>query len=235
MQGSHSTIFADTMKSHHQLLLSKMSDDKGWTTSKSGAGFSLIEMIVSTSVFIVVMLIVVGAMISLDNASRKARAIRVAMDNISAATDSMSRNIRMGSYYHCGCGDATLRGAGDPTTPGDMTFPDAPRDCPMSDVDGNGGDQCVAFISQQDDHIVYQLKNGRIQRSRDGGNTFIPLTAPEITVKNLHFFVNGTQPNAQQPVVTILLGGEATLGGKVVTNFNLETTLGSRTPNYSTP
>ena len=221
-------IFRSTLNTH-------LNTKKRARLRNASKGFSLIEMIVSTTVFIVVMLIVVGAMISLDNASRKARAIRVAMDNISAATDSMSRNIRMGSYYHCGCGDATVRGVGDPTTPGDMTFPSAPRDCPMSDVDGNGGDQCVAFISQQDDHMVYQLKDGRIQRSRDGGNTFIPLTAPEIIVKNLRFFVNGTQPNAQQPVVTMLLNGEASLGGKVVTNFNLQTTLGSRTPNYSTP
>lgn len=197
-------------------------------------GFSLIEMIVSTSVFIVVMLIVVGAMISLDTASRKARAIRVAMDNISAATDSMSRNIRMGSYYHCGCGDSTLRSVGDPTTSGDMSFPDTPRDCPMTDVDGNGGDQCIAFISQQDDHIVYQLKDGRIQRSRDGGTTFIPLTAPEISVSDMKFFVNGTTLNSQQPAITMLLRGKASLSGKVVTDFNLQTTLGSRTPNYST-
>lgn len=194
-------------------------------TAGSARGFSLIEMIVSTTIFIVVMLIVVGAMISLDAASRKARSIRIAMDNISAATDSMSRNIRMGSSYHCGCGD--------PITPGDMTYPNTPRDCPMTDTAGSGGDMCLAFISQQDDRIIYELKNGRVQRSRDGGNTFIPLTAPEITVGDLRFFVYGT--DSQQPVITMIMRGVANMSGKAVTDFNIETTVGSRTPNYSTP
>ena len=187
-------------------------------------GFSLIEMIVSTTVFIIVMLIVVGAMISLDTASRKARAIRVAMDNISAATDSMSRNLRMGSYYHCGCGN--------PLTPGDLDTA-AVRDCPMTDTYGGGGDVCLGFTSQQDDRVIYRLKNNRIERSRDGGVSFIPLTAPEIIINDLRFFVSGTLQNSQQPVITMLVRGTVQQGTKTVTDFNVETTVGSRTPNYS--
>ena len=192
--------------------------------AKTRGGFSIIEMIVSTSIFIIVMLIVVGAMISLDNANRKARAIRIAMDNISAATDSMSRNIRMGSYYHCGCGGLT-----------DPTFPDQPQDCPMTDNVGAGGNACIAFESQQGEQLVYQLNAGRIERSRLGGQagSFVPLTAPEIKISDLRFYVSGSTVDSQQPVITMLIRGQTQLNAKTITDFNIETSIGSRTPNYS--
>ena len=198
-------------------------------------GFTLLEMIVASSIFIVVMLVIVGALISLNNESRKARSVRLVTDNLSAAIDSMSRNIRMGSYYHCGCG--TL---GVPSTVGDVNFPNGPRDCPMTDTDGNGGDACFSFESQfgdptlTNDQYVYRLFNHRIQRSKDGGATFIDLTAPEININTLNFIVNGATPDQHQPVVTLLLRGTATVTPAISTDFNIQTTLGSRTPNYST-
>jgi prepilin-type N-terminal cleavage/methylation domain-containing protein len=198
------------------------------------AGFTLVEMIVASSIFTIVMLVVVGSLISLNNESRKSRSIRLVTDNLSSAVDSMSRNMRMGAYYHCGCGTA-----GTPSTPGDVNYPDGPRDCPMTDALGGGGDQCFAFESQFGDQsvsldqYVYRLSNHRIQRSKDGGATFIDLTAPEITINDLRFFVMGSTPDAHQPAVTVLIRGTASVTPKIATDFNVQTTLGSRTPNYS--
>jgi type II secretory pathway pseudopilin PulG len=201
---------------------------------KGGAGFTIIEMIVATGIFTIVMLVVVGSLISLNNESRKSRSVRLVTDNLSSAIDSMSRNMRMGAYYHCGCG--TL---GTPSTPGDVNYPDGARDCPMSDAQGGGGDQCLAFESQfgnqalATDQYVYRLFGNRIQRSKDGGVTFIDLTAPEIRINDLHFFVQGSTPDAHQPVVTLVIRGTASVTPKIATDFNIQTTLGSRTPNYS--
>ena len=189
-------------------------------------GFTLIEMIVATGIFTIVMLIVVGSLISLNNESRKSRSIRLVTDNISSAIDSMSRNIRMGAYFHCGCA-------------GSVGYPDAPLDCPLTDALGGGGDQCFAFESQfgdqkiASDQYVYRLFNRRIQRSKDGGTNFIDLTAPEITINELRFFTYGSTPDTHQPVVTVLIRGTASVTPKVATDFNIQTTLGSRTPNYS--
>ncbi len=195
------------------------------------SGFTLIEMIVATSVFVVIILIVVGGLISLNNESRKARSVRLVTDNLSAAIDSMSRNIRMGSYYHCGC-------------PGSVGYPNAPLDCPMTDALGGGGDQCFAFESQfgnqtlLTDQYVYRLFNHRIQRSKTGGDasdpdSFVDLTAKEITINDLRFYVSGTAPDTHQPVVTLVMRGTASVTPKISTDFNIQTTLGSRTPNYS--
>ncbi len=194
---------------------------------RAKAGFTLIEMIVASSIFIIAMLIIIGALISLDDASRKARSLRLVTDNLSAAIDSMSRDIRMGSNYHCGCEVNTANYA-------------IAKDCdiPM-DANGGGGDICLAFESQKGDattdldQVVYRLSTARIQRSRDSGTTFLDLTAPELKVNDLRFYVYGTTLNADQPVVTMLLRAVAGLTKKTTTAFNIETTIGSRTPNYA--
>ena len=189
----------------------------------SQSGFTLIEMIVSTSLFITAMLLIVGAMISLENASRKARTARIATDNVTAALDSMSRNIRMGSNFNCGC-VAPL------TTP---------RNCPMMDALGNGGDVCLALESQTgsaldpNDQYVYRLSGNRIERSTNSGTTYLALTAPEINMTALRFFVTGTEPNLNQPYVTMVVRGTASSSRKTTTNFDVQTTIGVRTPNFA--
>ena len=188
---------------------------------KSKSGFSLIEMIVATTIFIIAMLIIVGALISLNNAARKARSVRLVVDNVDAAIDSMSRNIRMGSEFHCGC-------EVDPAQYSVLKDCDAPMD-----AQGGGGDACFAFQSQRGEKIVYQLTSGHIQRSNDGGATFLDLTAPEITINSLRFFVYGTTINEDQPVVTMLIRGVAQLTTKTSTDFDIQTTIGARTPHYS--
>ena len=197
----------------------------------SQGGFSLIEMIVASSIFVIIMVIIVGALISLNNSNRKARTISLVTDNLSAAIDSMSRNIRMGSNYHCGCGA--------PATPFDANFPNGVRDCPMSDSLGSGGDSCFAFEgplgdpTTASDQTVYRLNGSRIERSKDSGVTFIPLTAPEVKITDMHFYVYGTQINVTQPVVTMVIRGVTGVTPKTATNFNIETTVESRTPNFS--
>lgn len=189
-------------------------------------GFTLIEMIVATSVFIISVLIIVGSLVSLNNASRKARAIRIATDNLSAAIDSISRNVRMGTTFHCGCG-----GVGDPT------FPTGVRDCPMLDNLGNGGARCLAYEGQSGtggagDQIVYRLSGGKIQRSTDSGVTYLDMTAPEIRVTDFKFFVQGIAKSEDQPVITMLMRGDTGVTPTTKTVFNLETTINPRTPNF---
>ena len=163
--------------------------------SEQQRGFTLIEMIVSMSIFIIAILISVGALISLENASRKARTVRVVTDNMSAALDSMSRNLRMGTYYHCGC-----------VAPFTTT-----QNCPMTDDVGGGGDVCMAFESQWGDpavaadQYIYRLQSNRIERSTDGGATYLALTAPELEVSNLRFYVSGTETDVNQPYVTMVI------------------------------
>lgn len=132
----------------------------------------------------------------------------------------------MGSTFHCGCEVSAASYA-------------TPKDCSFTDNLGNGGQACFAFEGQKGDsatpadQIVYQLSANHIQRSVDGGTTFLDLTAPELSVTDLRFFVYGSTVNQDQPVVTMLLRGVAGITAKDKTNFNIETTISGRTPNYA--
>jgi prepilin-type N-terminal cleavage/methylation domain-containing protein len=210
------------------LSMRKLQSKMNIYTASPLRGFTLIEMIVAIGVFTVCVVLIVGALISLNNASRKERAIRVAMDNVGAAIDSMSRNIRMGSKIHCGCGTS-----GSPATAGDTTFPGEPRNCTTS----GAGDSCLAFEGQDgsdtaaNDQIVYKLLNGQIWRSTDSGSNYLAMTAPELNINKLTFYVDGADKGLNQPVVRIILRGVAGRGA-ITTPFLVQTSVSPRVPNY---
>ena len=64
-------------------------------------GFSLIEVLVSLSIFAVVMTIAVGSLMVLITSNSKAQNTQAIMTNMSYALDSMTREIRTGSDYYC--------------------------------------------------------------------------------------------------------------------------------------
>src|SRR3989344_7779722 len=68
---------------------------------QANSGFTLIEIMVSVSIFVVVAMITTGALITISDVNRKAQAIKIAMDNVSFAMDSMVTNLREGANYHC--------------------------------------------------------------------------------------------------------------------------------------
>src|SRR4051812_11444285 len=84
-------------------------------THKNPRGFTLIEMLVSITLFSVVMVMALGALLSLSVADRRAEALKSSIDNLTFALDSMSRAIRTGNTYHCGS-SGTLSVAQDCTT-----------------------------------------------------------------------------------------------------------------------
>jgi prepilin-type N-terminal cleavage/methylation domain-containing protein len=184
-------------------------------------GFTLLEMIVAIGIFLTALTIVLGALVSINDAARKTRSERGVADNLSAAIDAMSRNIRVGSNFHCGC-------TGLATT--------TPQDCPMTDAVGGGGDQCLVFEGQQGDsstiadQVSYKLSGRSIVRSTDDGATYLPLTAPEFSVANLQFYVYGTG-KGDQPTVTMVIRGSASTTARTATTFDVQTTVSAYTPN----
>ena len=89
----------------------------------SQKGFTLVEMIVAIALFAVVMLVAVGALLSLTGAHRKAQALQTVMNNLNISLDGMVRNIRMGTEYNCVGGTSTgLNTANCPSSPGGKVF-----------------------------------------------------------------------------------------------------------------
>lgn len=166
-------------------------------------GFTLLEMIVSLGLFTIVLFAASSAFLSMVNADKKSRATRIALDNLTLTLEDMSRRIKTGLAYDCGAvGGAT--------------------DC-------LGGDSQLNFIDQNGTATTYKITsdNKGIERTT-GASPALRMTAPEITINNLRFIVNGTTPgDAVQPYVTIFTKG-TTQVGQTSSEFNIETTVTQR-------
>lgn len=194
----------------------------GSLTNKRHTGFTLIELVVSLGLFIVVMMISTGALLSLSATNDKVSSMRIAIDNLNLALDSMSREIRMGTAYHCDYGNGVDTD---------------PRDCDFS----NSADS-FTFKSQKGGQMVYRLnsndpQNKYIERSKNITNTntnntdelFYAMTAPELNIDYLTFIVVGADVgNNDQPRVIISIGGTA--GVKEKSKFNIQTTVTQKRP-----
>ena len=170
-------------------------------------GFTLIEMIIAVALFVVVMVAGIGALLSMVDANRKAQALRTVMDNLNFAVENVTREMRVGFDYHCG-------------SLGDLNVP---RDCSVD------GDTFIAFKNSDNELTIFRLNNSSIEKSEDGGATYLGITAPEIAIDDFRFFVLGSQnTDTLQPKVLMIVHGTAGVNEKVRTTFNLQTTASQR-------
>lgn len=200
--------------------------------SRRRAGFTLVEMVVAVAVFLIAATVMVSVSVSMVDASRKARATRAVVENVNGALDMMARTIRTGSAFHC---DFTV------TSPA----LNIPRECPMTDMNGGGGATSIVFedakgdLADASDQIVFfydpSVKRVRVSEKSGVAGSFRDLTAAEVSIESLRFYVNGTTVDADQPNVTIVISGTSGTKAKVRSSFHVQTTIGMRTPNRTAP
>ncbi len=177
-------------------------------------GFTLIEVITALSVFAVIMTISMGSIVGIFDANRKSESLKTVMDNMNFTMEAMAREMRFGKNYHCGSGSPTI-----------------PFSCPTGN---NGANTLMSFIDQSNNQITYTLVGSGIQKSSSAaqGGTFIEVTAPEVTITNLRFFVVGAESYAsgdrQQPRVLMFIQGYAGSKPTSKTTFTLQTTVTQR-------
>ncbi len=180
-------------------------------------GFTLVEMIVATALFSIVMLVSVGALLALVGASRKVQSLQSVMDNLNVTLDGMERAIRMGSNFHCGGGNYKVT-----------------ADC-SSVTDAVSNHYIFAFEpfgnTPADNPWVYSYDPAtkRLYKSEEGGAP-IAITAPEVSIDSLQFYVVGsdrgctvTPCDTVQPKVVIVIKGSAGQD-KAKTSFHVQVT-----------
>src|SRR3989338_7812955 len=181
-------------------------------------GFTLVEMIVAFGIFAVIMVISVGSLLSLIEANHKAQTLKTIVNNLHFAFENMSRNIRTGHNYHCGSGSVSV----------------------SADCANDPGIQ-LAFRDKDNDYVVYRWNNAAIERSQVDNSVpfaetevlkdanFIPITAPEITLEQLSFYVDGTRTDdGEQPRVLIMAKGSMKGKSKVTSRFDIQTLVSQR-------
>ena len=181
-------------------------------SSQSERGFTLVELMVSISLFAIVMTISMGSIFSVFNANEKSESLRAVMDNLNFTLEAMTRTIRFGINYHC---DATT---------GVISVP---RDCA-------GGADSFSVLDSSGRQVTYKLSGTRIARVVNGGSDYY-LTSADVTIQKLKFYVFGSTlysngGDLYQPQVIMVVGGYAGGVGKSnsQTSFSLETTVSQR-------
>lgn len=186
-------------------------------------GFSIIEMLVAVSLFVVVVTVIGGAFLGLVSSYRRVSSLRLNMDNLSASLDSIVRGIKTGKTYHCGAGGAIT----------------SPNDCPHGssylafESSGgsatNPGDQVIYAIGP---HGAQCSSANQICRSTDSGASWLAVTAPppSMSINSLNFFVIGSSPaDLVQPRVIIVIQGTSGIGD-TASVLSVQTTITQKEP-----
>ena len=186
---------------------------EGHRTRDGERGFTLVEMIVAVALFAVVMLVSVGALLSLVGANRKAQALQSVMNNLNIALDGMVRSIRMGTTYRC-----------DSSAPSDPNCQDGGQSFYFESYGGDGDDVSDDWM------YSYDPNTRRLYKSVENGANRIALTAPEITIDSMTFYVIGARRGAQDPqnvqpkIVITVKGTAGVLNAKTRSTFNIQAT-----------
>lgn len=196
----------------------------------SQKGFSLIEVLVSLSIFAIVVTLGVGSMLVLIDANAKAQNTQQVINNVSFMLDSFVRDLRTGYGYYC---SATL-----PNSGGAMFAADT-----VDGQDCTGGADGIVF-TESGGSLTAGLPTSRIgyRRSVDGeGRGFIErrlsnqgwsrVTAPDVDITTLEFVVTGTERGTNQisPTVTVFVEGTAGSLSGLNADFAIQTTVTQQT------
>lgn len=183
------------------------------------SGFTLVELMVSVSIFAVVATMSVSTLLIMIDANRKAQALAGAMTNVSFVADSITRNIRTGYDYYCdGSGSISA-----------LPAMGATNDC-------SGGNNIVFTAELTSDRVGYRLDNGAIQRKINNGSWLqvtsndVVINAFEVTVVNSEDYYG--EGNAFQPKVYFFIEGEVTNNAGNPTTFSLQTNVVQRVLDY---
>ena len=168
-------------------------------SSDTKKGFTLIELMVSSAIFIIVMVIAIGAVLSIVDANRKAQSLNTVMTNLNFAVESMVRDINTGSNY---CGGNTCSASS------------------LSFTNSHGQSVTYSFNKPTG-------QNGQIIKTLNGVSA--PLTAPETNITSMSFYERGQAVgDGIQPVVLLYLEGKVGISAKTTSDFKLQTLISQR-------
>jgi prepilin-type N-terminal cleavage/methylation domain-containing protein len=172
-------------------------------------GFTLIEMMTAVSIFVLVMTISMGSILSIFDANRKSRSLKTVLTNLNLAVESMSRELRFGKNYHCGSSGVQT----------------SPQNCAS-------GDTSLSFLSSDNEQVTYRFNNNSLEK-KVGSEEYIRVTAPEIVIDNLTFYTQGAGGgDTVQPKILVKLQSHAGVSGKGGSSFTLQTLVSQRSLDF---
>lgn len=219
-------------------------------------GFTLIEIIVSLSIFTIVAVIAVGALLKVVDANKKSQTLKTSINNINFVLDTMSREIRTGNNYYCQSGSSFVMNSSSaylPTSnPGNSgmyllnpTLTSAQRSCNLSTpwtivfnsaktAPRTGGGTCKLHQAYMFDGTTIKSAEqpsgcGETLGLGTGATSFQPLLSPDIVLEEAHISVEtGDSATIGQPRVFLHLKGYSGVKDRTRTSFDIQTSISQR-------
>lgn len=189
---------------------------------KNKKGFTLIELLVSLSIFTFVLTASVSALLAMVTANKQTQVTKTVMDSLDFVLEEISRDMRVGTNYHCG--GITHGGAHGSDCSGGNLISYMPEDALGSTPERR--------------RVAYRITAGGViqKKPTDTDSTgWIALTDPSIVqITRLRFFTQGiaSASDELQPRVTVVLSGYVVVSGSddrdIRRDFNLQTTISQR-------
>ena len=171
--------------------------------AKTNLGFTLIEMMVAVALFSVVMVVSIGALLSLVDASKRAQGIQSSVNNLNVALDGMVRALRMGKNFHkVNDHKITFTPFGKPGETWTYYFAET---TPTGSPEPRGS--------------LYKIYN-----INGINNVGVLLTAPEVDIDSVRFDVTGqVSGDSLQPRIMMTVRGKAGYDkAKTTTRFDIQ-------------
>lgn len=191
-------------------------------------GFTLVELLVATAVFIFVITLTTGALFSAQSLNVRLQQTQAIMDSLNLGVELMIRDARYGSNFYCTTTVQNIAGR---------------RSCPHSASGSQSGSVLVlsppvalrGSTNVLTDRVVYFVSGGVLYKNEYPTGTTarlnIQITPNDVNVSSISFFVTGAESVSEgdlnQPVITFSLRG-VTIPAKQSersVEFNIQTTV----------
>lgn len=206
----------------------------------SQKAFTLIEMMVSVTLFLIVMTIVLGAVLAIIDGNKKTQAINGVSNNLSTSIESMVRDIKTGHKYRCG---VTL---GNPPASAPVVVVGGALDVPAgTPCDASAAVSSITFMSTisgtpRPVQYARQLTAGKgsivkvfcpasVADCSDPANYMrVTITSPDINVTRMALYVKVPAPSTDQPGVFVQIQGTAAVNASTASDFSIQTFISQR-------
>jgi prepilin-type N-terminal cleavage/methylation domain-containing protein len=204
---------------------------------KIGKGFTLVEIMVAISIFAIVAVVAVGALLKIVDANKKAQSLETSVNNLNFIFDSMTREMRVGTNYYCTASYASFslpleqQGCENGISSGPWTIAfSSSRRNPASSVPCQ-----FVYAYSYDGAQRFSKAEQTAETGCDSAPDFHPLLSNDSALDSKITFeiasVRVVQSATQQPYAQLHFKGTAGVREKTKSAFDIQTTISQRLPN----
>lgn len=210
--------------------------------------FTLIEVMVSVTLFLIVMMIALGAVLAIVDGNKKTQAINSVSNNLNSAIESMVRDIKTGYAYTCANNDVPETGSDA------LSYSKNATTCDKTNENVTDYISFISTISGDKRWVKYYFDTttnpgrGSIYKKfcpvskttcAAGDYISVAITSPDIDVQDLEFRIRRPETSTAslspfdngQPSVFMLVKGTAFINKTKVSDFSMQTFVSQRVLN----